>query len=376
MRLRRPAVPVIAGLLIAAAWTLSGPIFVVAASNVYVTRVLSVIGISPLPARFWSWPDAWAFLALAASAFLMCAVAVVVMRFVVPARRGVVVVWFAAVVAGAVLGWAIDSLSVLTSIDDFGWRSLTMAGVEAGTRGAYWGLVQGWIPALIVRGMLRGDVSTDRDPVRAPLLFAAGALVVFLVIGTLGTNAWQAAIAAENAAVESIDESAGAAPDPAADGTAPATVAPGADVPDLPSDACTPDRAMLLLGTSDAALGHRSQRIRLMNFSDAPCIIEGYLDIAVADQNGHELPVDITHGSSYMATDPGTSTITIPAQGEAFAVISWDANSTHGALVARALHVAVLPGFERGSWPVELDIIEGTDIELTAWQLDETPAGS
>ncbi|WP_256209419.1 DUF4232 domain-containing protein [Microbacterium sp. LCT-H2] len=150
--------------------------------------------------------------------------------------------------------------------------------------------------------------------------------------------------------------------------------APGASTPQLPADACTPDRATLLLGTADGATGHRAQSIRLMNISEEPCVVEGYPDIAFADQNGHALDVEVRPGSSFLATDPGSAPVTVLPQGEATAVIGWDANATDGALVARALHASLLPGYDRGSWPVELDIVSGSEVAITVWHLGAAPA--
>lgn len=110
-----------------------------------------------------------------------------------------------------------------------------------------------------------------------------------------------------------------------------------------------------------------------MNFSEQSCVIEGYLDIAFADQNGHELNIDLEHGSSFMATDPGSEPVTVPAGGYAIAYLGWDANATAGELVARTLFAAPVAGDTRGSWPVELDIVEDATVSVTAWELSAAP---
>jgi hypothetical protein len=51
---------------------------------------------------------------------------------------------------------------------------------------------------------------------------------------------------------------------------------------------CTPEQPMPLMGEADAAATHRVLSIRL-SFSEDACVIAGYLDVAFADQNGHEL---------------------------------------------------------------------------------------
>jgi hypothetical protein len=61
---------------------------------------------------------------------------------------------------------------------------------------------------------------------------------------------------------------------------------------------CTPEQPMPLMGEADAAATHRVLSIRL-SFSEDACVIAGYLDVAFADQNGHELTVDLNQGSSF-----------------------------------------------------------------------------
>ncbi|MFH8249081.1 DUF4232 domain-containing protein [Microbacterium sp. B2969] len=350
-------------------WLASGLLNVLAASNVYVGRVLRLLVPSPTNALFWSWPAPWSFLTLLLAA---ATVATLVFLFTTLASRPGAIfsgAWLSTVAAGAITGLALDAIMVLSSVPVVGWRGLSTATIEFAVIGAYWGLVQGWIPALIASRSREGDAAAPAPRRRITWIVAAGAaLGLLLVAGVAGAEANRRAIVQEQAIAEGFTPDKGAAPDPAAPGTPPATVAPTTVRRD-PSW-CTSEQAMLLLGTQDAATGHRVLGIRLMNFSDAPCVVEGYPDIAFADQNGHELDVEIGRGSSFMAQDAGPQPIEIPAGGYAIASIGWDANSTQGALVARTLFAAQVAGDDRGSWPVELDVVEGSGVELTAWQLD------
>lgn len=129
---------------------------------------------------------------------------------------------------------------------------------------------------------------------------------------------------------------------------------------------------MVLTGEPDGATGHRGLRLELMNFSDEPCVIQGYPDVAFGDQNDHLLDVDVAPGSSFVAVDAGPVRIEIPAGSSAVAWVGWDANSPHGALVATTIWNAVLPGEPRGSRPIETDIIAGSSVTVTAWALPES----
>jgi len=106
----------------------------------------------------------------------------------------------------------------------------------------------------------------------------------------------------------------------------------------------------------------------LLNFSEQPCSVEGYPDIAFGDQNAHLLDVTIEHAGTSMDEGPGAVLITVPAGGSVKTVIAWGANSTNGAIVAHSLHAAIRPGEDRGSWPVELDIVTGSTVSVTAWR--------
>jgi len=360
----------------AALWLASGLVHVVSGSNVYVDRALGVLVPTPTNALMWTWPLPWSLIALLLAAASVAAVVAFVLRAVTGSSRdrpAFTSAWFAIVVAGAVIGLAIDAVAVLSSVPLLGRRAVLLTSVDYAVVGAYWGLVQGWIPALVASR--RRDPGVARTPQRTRKRWTAAAAIValaaFAAAGTVGADVDRLAIAEENAIAEGFPPELGAVPDVAAPGTPPPTAAPSPVARDR--SWCTPEQAMLLQGAPDAATGHRVFSIRLMNFSDAPCVVSGYPDLAFADQNGHELAVTIDHGSSFMADDAGPRSIEVPAQGYAIAFFGWDANATAGALVARTVYAAQSAGDQRGSWPVTLDIVAGSTVHVTAWQPD--PAG-
>jgi hypothetical protein len=295
-----------------------------------------------------------------------------------------IISWFAAIAAAAIVGLATDIGNIVSALPParLQWL-LDGLGTQAGI-GAYWGLIQGWLPALLLLGATStassatstASSTTAADTVKsAPTgarsrVILASVVVVSMVtivlVDVAGYRAARIESAEQSAIAEGYDESTGALPDPFAEGEPPATAAPSTGSRD--ADWCDADQAMLLRGESDAATGHRSLAIRLMNFSDTSCVIEGYIDVAFADQNAHELDVDLERGSSFMATDAGSQLIEVPAGGYAIAHLGWDANSTAGELVARTLFAAPVAGDTRGSWPVELDIVEGSTVSITAWE--------
>lgn len=289
-----------------------------------------------------------------------------------PRGSAVITAWFALVLASAVVGLGFDVGAGWSWIVSFGPRGLLTSGFGAATAaGALWGLAVGWIPALIAH-------KPGAEPTigRAPLWLTPVAVIAVVgvsITGAVTDAARTAAIAAENAAQQGVDaaNSFGAVPD---------SDAPGVPVPET-ADAvvsddpqwCTPERATILKGEPDAATGHRGMPLQLLNFSDQPCVIEGYPDVAFGDQNGHLLEVTIEHGRSFMAQDPGPQRVEVPAGGEAVAVLGWDAASPHGALVTNTVWAAPAAGMVRGSWPIELDIVEGSTVAITAWTVDTDP---
>ncbi|GAA5088661.1 hypothetical protein GCM10025760_11430 [Microbacterium yannicii] len=286
--------------------------------------------------------------------------------------------WLATVAAGALVGLAFDIATAWSSLAMFGPRGLLVGEFGAGAAaGALWGLAAGWMPGLVARVPApahshSGGATRVRRPVW--LLPAAAVAVVAVVAGgVLADQARTDAIQAEVDAQREIEaqNTFGALPDPNAQGEPVPTAAAASG--ELDPQWCTRDKATLLKGEPDAATGHRGLAIQLMNFSEEPCVIEGYPDIAFGDQNAHLLAVTIEAGSSFMTQDLGPQRIEVPAGGYAVAHLGWDAASPHGALVTKTVYAAPTAGMERGSWPIDLDIVEGSTVAVTAWALDPDP---
>ncbi|MGO2110745.1 MAG: DUF4232 domain-containing protein [Pseudoclavibacter sp.] len=284
--------------------------------------------------------------------------------------------WFATIAAGALIGLALDIAAVWGPISSVGPRGLLADGFGAATAsGALWGLAVGWIPGLVARKSTPA-VEESKSPTRRPawlLPIAAVAVIAVVTTGVITDNVRSAAIEAEVAAQQEAEAAVtfGAIPDPDASGVSVPDKAAAAT--DVDPEWCTPEKAMLLKGEPDAATGHRGLPIRLMNFSDEPCVIEGYPDVAFGDQNQHLLAVTVEQGGSFMAQDPGPQRIEVPAGGYAVSVLGWDAASPHGALVTKTVYAAQTAGMTRGSWPIDLDIVEGSIVAVTAWAIEPNP---
>ncbi|KQO10340.1 hypothetical protein ASF06_09230 [Agreia sp. Leaf244] len=377
---RRIDVAWLAAAMAAVLWVASGAINGALVWNGFLGGSIGAVLPDTIPLFVWARTPLWAALAALIGA---CAI-VVAHRLVVgvvgetsSSRTRFVIVWFATIAAGALVGFAADATTI---IDAFPPGRLQMLLNGLGTQaaiGAYWGLVQGWVPALMLAVLARRRArvprtSTDgREPSRRGLAILSAVVVVALAtvvgIGVAGVRDANRAAVQQDAVANGFDESSGALPDPYAEGVPVPTVAPDAASP--AADWCTPDQAAMLIGEPDAATGHRVLSVKLMNFSDAPCVVDGYPDFAFADQNDHLLDVTIEHGSSFVATDPGPQRVEIPAGGSAITYLGWDAAATGGQLVATKMFGAQYAGAVRGSWPVDLDVVAGSTVAVTAWAL-------
>ncbi|MFC0196123.1 DUF4232 domain-containing protein [Microbacterium arthrosphaerae] len=352
-----------------------------------------------IPPTVRTWPAPWPALALVMSALAVIASHALFSRLAITGKGGraatesgagrrdahaapandrhaanpVIGAWFATIAAGATVGLALDVAVVWDSLAMFGPRGLIVGEFgAAAAAGALWGLVAGWMPGLLAGRALRSVEPSRR--LAGWLVVAAGLAVVATIGATVaGADERRADIAAQNQArLEAEAETSwGAPPDPAAQGEPVPASAPATGP--LDPQWCTADRAMLLKGEPDAATGHRGLAIMLSNFSDEPCVIEGYPDVAFGDQNAHLLAAVVEQGGSFMAQDPGPARIELPAGGSAVTYLGWDAAPPHGALVTKTVYAAPTAGMERGSWPIDLDIIEGSTVKVTAWQLGAAP---
>lgn len=337
----------------------------IANDNGPLARALNVL--PAVPGIFYGWSFGWALVGGVLTALLAAVAYFFIGRMLSrTVKPSIASGWLAAILAGVVVGVAFDLPSVIRGIEMFGIRGILIEPFDT-RRAVFWTVCAGWIPALVVsRRAAEPRVAKDRRItaiVLAATLLAAAALVVVGLSGDAAADEQRAQAEQERAEAEKT--AVGLLPDPQAPGE-PVPARAAISDPE-PEGACTSENSMLLIGASDAATGHRGQIIQLMNISDEPCVVEGYPDIAFGDQNAHELAVTIEHGRSFIGADPGPARIELPAQGTATAIIGWDANSTNGALVTHALHAATRAGEQRGSWPVILDIVEGSSVAVTAW---------
>lgn len=371
----------IGGAVLAVLWFLCGwvPFLLYQAGGSLAT--LARLVPSPLTRGVFGVPVLWAVLVQLLMAVVLVAGFAQLAARLSAGRVTFVAGWLAAILVAFAIGAVLDLGNFFTGVGDFG------IGGAVGTMGAaaatsWWAVVVGWIPALACAragrvqeadtAPARGSRTTPSNLVVA--LIAAVALILLPVTAQAGDDAMQDQLRQEQATAEGeADPSGAVAPDPSAEGEPVPTAGPSDEA--TADGACTAENTTIMTPPPDGATGHRGQLLQLVNVAEEPCILRGYPDVAYGDQNGHLLDVGVEHGRSFMAEDPGPSSITLQPGDSATAVIGWDANSVQGQLAARSIWVAVTPGEERLSWEMPLDLIPGATVHVTAWQPAVLPAG-
>ncbi len=291
--------------------------------------------------------------------------------------RGFAAAWFAAIAAGTITVAVPMGVAVLVAASTP--AQLVQLTPEPLASAALWGLGWGWLPALtallLVNRQQRtaeGHDTTDidnriqgRHRLRHLVLAAVVAVVglgATAAIEPVASEAWRAAQQAE------IPEEA--AP-PAPTGEPVAEVAPG----DWQIDPlwCTDNQLVFGASAPDAAAGSRAMRVTATNVDQAPCVLEGYPDLAFSDPVTSALDVHVEHGSGMGADDAGVVRLELIPGAIAEATIAWRAMSTAESDREPAgwLHVGPYHGGIRQMVQVDTDIIGG-EVVVTAWRAGDS----
>lgn len=130
---------------------------------------------------------------------------------------------------------------------------------------------------------------------------------------------------------------------------------------------CLPSGVSVTVGPVEAALGHRGSGLTLTNCGTADYVVDGYPELRVLDAAGQPMAVTVTHGSSYVAIDPGPSGgITLAPGQSVLSVIGWSATVTDG-VPATGEYVEVTVDGTPQALPLETDLGTTGEITLTAW---------
>ncbi|EMD24526.1 DUF4232 domain-containing protein [Amycolatopsis azurea] len=121
-------------------------------------------------------------------------------------------------------------------------------------------------------------------------------------------------------------------------------------------------------GPVEVALGHRAVVLTLTNCGTTPRTLTGYPEVRLLDKKKQPMAVEVEHGTSYMAIDPGVSPQTVQPGGTLLSVVSWSNTVTAGSPEAGAyVTVAAATGDPEQRITVDTDLGTTGKLTLTAW---------
>ncbi|GAB3388395.1 hypothetical protein GCM10027568_09350 [Humibacter soli] len=276
----------------------------------------------------------------------------------------VIIAWFVGAIAGVVTAAVWDLAAVLAEAEQepLGLQWVFREHLPEFLGSAIVGLVWGWLPALV---LARFGTPMDRKAAVwmsvTALLVAATASIV--IVSGLPASTRQDRVAQGLSPVyHPVTPSPTPRPQPPSR-VAPTPVAPAADW-------CTDADTTISASGMEGALSHRAITLVLVNQSAASCVVEGYPDVAFASSEGGELNVPVTHGSSYLAQDPGPHAVTLSPGTTAKATLSWVAGEQGDS--ASSMLVAPYAGAIRSTLDTQTGITDGTSVSVTAWESGAT----
>ncbi len=121
-------------------------------------------------------------------------------------------------------------------------------------------------------------------------------------------------------------------------------------------------------GPVEAALGHRAIVLTLTNCGPAPRTLTGYPEVRLLDKDKKPMAVQVDHGTSYMAIDPGAAPQTVQPGGTLLSVVSWSNTVAMGSPEAGAyVTVEAAAGDPEQRIVVDTDLGTTGKLTLTAW---------
>jgi len=329
---------------------------------------MRLVVVPTLPMGIWQRGTPWGILlpvlgALLFGALLACGYALATgMRSWDSATRlvRVIIAWFVGVLAGVATAAVWDLAAVLSEAEQepLGLQWVFREHLPEFLGSAIVGLVWGWLPALV---LARFGAPLDRRTaawMSVTALVVAAAASIVIVSGPPASTRQDRVAQGLSPVYHPVTPSPTPRPEP------PSRVAPTPVTP--ATDWCTNADISISASGMQGAMGHRAITLVLVNHSAVSCVVEGYPDIAFTSSDDGELNVPVTHGSSYLAQDPGQHDVTLSPGTTAKATLSWVAGEQGDA--ASSMLVAPYAGALRSTLDIQTGITDGSNVSVTAWQ--------
>jgi hypothetical protein len=319
--------------------------------------------VDPWPALIWT--------SLLLTLGLALAVASTVVLGVVRERPWwwrALLLWAAAVVVAVGTVGLAQAGEWWQTVELFGGRGgshVRMFTLPALAEAARWGMLWGWVPALVA-----ALARTPRPVVRRRVVVPA----LLLLVATAVSGAWLATVT-HDAAVSTMTEVAQPEPEPTPTGPTDPPPAVAATPEPSTDGRCTAD-AVQMTAVADAAMGSRALVLAARNVSDAECVLDGYPDVAFADEVGDAVRPDLRPGGEGslggLSDVPAEPVLLAPGEAAA-AYLTWSGSQAPaGSRTASTVLVAPWAGAPRTAYEQYLDVVDDGAVGLGPW----VPAGS
>jgi hypothetical protein len=360
-------------------WLLSGALFAILSwFSIVPTSLARLVVPETVAASAWRSVMPWPVLVPALSALTLMGLTVLLLHFASPrparekarAAPAVMTVWLCVVLASFTSSVLWSAGTILAT-----WppprAAMLFSNVESAMLSAgYWGIIWGWIPALVWTLMAR------RRPRNAPERTARPTALTLLLGATAACGVLLVAAAPLSGAASRAAQAAQVRPAPLPAPSQPPVVygspmvGPSLQAPDPAW--CRGEQVTVSLGEPDAATGHRGMPIRLVNTGGSPCVLNSYPDVAFNDTAGWAMEVLLVRGGSFMTTDPGARPVTVAPGATAEAYLGWNAMAGAGDTRVGTVLVAPFSGAARSSLAMGLDVVNGGYVAVTAWSLPKS----
>lgn len=226
--------------------------------------------------------------------------------------------------------------------------------------GAYWGVVWGWLPALLAAHLppppssRRRAAATRRTWIPPLAAFGVFSFALVLLLPAVAVDPYARAAEPVPTPAQSPVVVYGADP-----------VGPSYSAPD--PQWCTGGEVLAAVDGWDAATGHRAARITVQNTGTRTCIVQGHPDLAFEDTEGWVMGITAVHGGSFMTDDTADGPVTLGPGEAASAAIGWNGTAGAGAARVGTLLVAPFSGTERQELEANIDLAEPGFLTVTGW---------
>ncbi len=268
-----------------------------------------------------------------------------------------VLLWAGVALAVVVTVAASEIGQILLEIERFGGRGggqIRNWTIPLLREALHWALLWGWIPALVTA------LLSPPRPARSRWVILG--VTVVLASGAVASGIWLARTS-HDTALSTATQVQQSEPVPPSD--PPEPVNPVAET--AFEGRCPAESLTLGFGGVDGALGRRYAQFSATNVSTTACTLKGWPDVALASDDGNAVRPRLISGQVITeGGDAATPVVLQPGQ-SAHAEFKWRAGAVEADRTAAEIWLAPWAGAPRQILANDLDVMDGTEITISAW---------